>query len=104
MISEKQTVKGYSEEHKTKKYEEITDSYEGITVSGRLKVDWKRIFKGVGIHHCDRDCFSCRNQEVCNNCVNSPKMNGFHCEVARACEKCLEKLSQKTIYFVEINN
>ena len=45
-----------------------------------------------------------KNEEICSDCVKNPKMNCFIPGVARACDLCSGKMSQKKVYTTQINN
>ena len=103
IISAKTTFKGYSEEHRMIKLNEYISLSEGKTVSGRFSIDWTKTFEGTKIPHRKQDCADCDNRRKCSDCVIKPKMNCFNCEMEKACELCLNLISQQKTYSSDIN-
>ena len=103
VISAKRTFKGYSEEHRMIKLGEFISLSEGKIVSGRFSIDWTKTFEGIKIPHRKQDCLDCDYGKTCSDCVVKPTMNCFICEMERACETCLDRISQKKTYSTDIN-
>ena len=103
IISAKRIFKGYSEEHRLIKVEEYISLSEGKTVSGRFSIDWTKTFEGIKIPHRKKDCSECINTKICSDCDIKPKMNCFNCEMEKACESCLDLISQKKTYSTDID-
>ena len=95
VISAKRTFKGYSEEHWMTKLDKHILLSERKTVSGRFSIDWTKTFKGIKIPHRKQDCSDCDNGKTCSDCVITPKMKYFDCEMEKICKPCVDLLSQK---------
>ena len=95
VILAKRTFKGYSEEHRMIKLDEYISLSEGKTVSGRISIDWTKLFEGMKIPHRKQNCSDCDNGKFCSDCIIKPKMNCFNCEMERAYKSCLDLISQK---------
>ena len=101
--SAKRNFKGYSEEQRMIKLGEYMTLSERKSVSGRVSIDWTKIFEGIKIPQRKKDCLECNNGKICSDCVKKPKKNCFNCEMERACKTCLDLISQKNIYSTDIN-
>ena len=49
VISDKRTLKGYSEERRIIKLKELISISEGKTVTGRFSIDWTKMFEGTKV-------------------------------------------------------
>ena len=76
---------------------------EGKTVSSRFLIDWTKTFEGIKIPHRKKDCSDIDNRKLCSDCVIKPKMNCLKCEMERACDTCLDLISQNKTYSININ-
>ena len=85
------------------KLEEYISLPEGKTVSGRFSIDWKKTFEGIKIPHRKQNFADCDNTKYCTDCVIKPKMNCFNCEIERSHKSCLDLISQKKSYSIDIN-
>ena len=103
VIWAKGTFKGYSDEHRMIKLDEYISLSEGKTVSGRFSFDWTKTLEGIKIPHRKQDCLGCDNRKICCDCLKTPKMTCFYCEMERDCMKYLDLISQKKTYSTDVN-
>ena len=69
VILTKKTFKGYSEEHRKIKLNEIKSSSEEKTVSNRLSIDKTKTVERIKIPYRKKDCLDCDNGKICCDCV-----------------------------------
>ena len=99
----KRTSKGYNKEHRNIELNEYISLSEGKTVSGRFLIDWTNTFEGIKIPYRKQDCLDCNSGEICGDCVIKPKLNCFNYEIEGACERCLDRISQRKTFSADIN-
>ena len=88
VISANRNFKGYSEEHRMMKMDEIISLSEGKTISGSFSIDWTKTFEVTKVPHFKQGCLGCDNGKICSDCVIKRKMNCFNCEMERARKTC----------------
>ena len=68
----KRIFKGYREEHRMIKLEDLISLSEIKTVSGRFSIDWTSTFEGTKLPYRKQGCIDCDNKKVCCNCGMEP--------------------------------
>ena len=103
VLSARGIFEGYRKELRTLKLDEKISLSEGKTLSGRFSVDWTKTIEGTKIPHGKQDCLDCDNGNICSNCVRESQMNFSNSGTERACKTCLDLISQKKTYSIDIN-
>ena len=85
------------------KLDENLSLSEGKNLSDRLSVDWTKTFKGIKKPHRKQNWLGCDNGKICSDFIRKPQMNCFNCETERACKTCLDLVSRKRTYSIDIN-
>ena len=68
-----------------------------LIVRNISKRNWKRDLLGVKVPNRVVNGETCQDDKTCQTCVSDPKLNCFDCEVVKSCDKCLQRITQKTI-------
>ena len=103
ILSQKTTFKGYDQNMVGLNFKDFLDLEKGDTILGKSKLNWKRELQGIKIPHRIYQCPQCDDDKICKECEISPKVNGFNCEVNKACKSCLNRITQIKYYSTEIN-
>ena len=94
IFSQKTTFKGYDPNLVGFIFKDFLDLQNGATISSKSNLNWKSHSHGVKVPHRVFQCLECIHNKICNLCEVSPKINCSQCEVAKACRKCLKKITQ----------
>ena len=103
VISTKCAFKGYSEEHRMTKLVEYISLLEERTISRKFSIAPTKAFDDIEKPHRKHGCLGCNAEKYCSACFIKPKMNFFNCEMEKACELCLDLVSQMKTYSTDKN-
>ena len=74
----------------------------GETFSSKSKLKGTRDIHGVKVPHREFQCLECDESEICKKGEEPRRKKGFECELDRACESCLKRITQIKHYTTEI--